>query len=660
MTATGQDWAVSASTQYLFAREDLTGIPPLKREAPIGRPTARNGHRVLRLPLADAPAAVAWADRHHLSVQPQVRAWAQGLWLRQATASALSRAWAPTSPVSVDGLTSTLMGHQEAFVQAASTAWIDDPAHPGAGRRGIINADEPGLGKTIMALACLRTSNWHARRTVVVCPSSLAANWVAEMSTHFTPDTFTPHIAQSLTPSLQDVSPDVDVIVVGWAILDAWAATLTKWGPDALVIDEGHYGKGGRITTRTVTDPITGNRRKVKTGGTARADAAIRLSKKVTPGGLTIALTGTPIVNRPAELVALLEMTGTLHLLGGRDGFQWRFCDPTTKYIGSGRTTIDFSGASHLLELSQRLTTSGHYVRRTKEHLVDEGTMSLKIVDGASFYDHKATRLPWTITLPDDELAQYKEVEDAYAEEMAGMARRLASQMRVGPGSVKVTRRIMNEANKHLARTTTLRKAAGLAKVSTIVEWVKRKNAEGERVVVAAHHREVVDAYADALGGLKIQGSMSAADVEDVKRRFNTLPLEQAPAIVVSVDAGKTGHTLCKQALSGVGPECAWMVFAEQVWTPGDELQMHDRIWRIGQTRPVHIVNALADHTIDRIIYKVRARKMRVYDAAINNISADDMKDASRNGAGIIAATLAANRLGLPDPNNLDDEGVLL
>lgn len=651
-------YTLRATDKYLIARIDLLGATPFKEAVPIARPGQRAGYRISTAPFADAEKAVAWARSNHLTVEPAVEAWARGAWKRELVNMRASKALSPAHPVSVDHLKSTLMGHQEGFVEVAANAVIDDPHHPGKGRRGIIDADEPGLGKTISALAALRTSEWHARRAVIVCPSSLTENWVEEMGLHFDEGAFTPHIATTMSPSLDDIPSRVDTIVIGWAILDAWADTLIEWGPDALVIDEGHYAKGGKESFKTQYNPATGKREvvtrkgrdgkehKVKVSGTARATAVIKIGEAISPGGLTVALTGTPIINRPQELIALLEMTGLLHLFGGKDGFQNRFCDPKPKRTGRG-TTMDYSGASNLSELAQRLAASGHYIRRTKEHLVESGVMSLKLVDGADFYDYTAKRLPWRLTLPPEEFAEYKRVEAEVAEEYAEMARRFAVELHVGPGSVTVTHKVAAAANRGLTKITVLRKAVGLAKVPSVIEWVRQKNAEGERVVIAAHHKEVVDAYTAEFGGLKIQGGMTAAAIEDAKARFNGAPIDQAPAIVVSVDAGKTGHTLCKQAMNGVGPECCWMIFAEQVWTPGDELQMHDRIWRIGQTRPVHIVNVLAEDTIDAIIYGVRAKKQRVYDAAVNAIDAEEFKDANRSGAGIIATSLARRQMGL-------------
>src|SRR5699024_8553768 len=112
--------------------------------------------------------------------------------------------------------------------------------------------------------------------------------------------------------------------------------------------------------------------------------------------GLILALTGTPIINRPLELLALLQVAGLMDMFGGSAAFQNRYCGPTTKLV-KGRETKSFNGATNLAELNSRLTASGHFLRRRKRTLIDKGELMPKIVDGTDYYDHSARRQPWII-----------------------------------------------------------------------------------------------------------------------------------------------------------------------------------------------------------------------------------------------------------------------
>ena len=70
---------------------------------------------------------------------------------------------------------------------------------------------------------------------------------------------------------------------------------------------------------------------------------------------------------------------------------------------------------------------------------------------------------------------------------------------------------------EHLVAINTLRQLAGQAKRGYVTGWVREQVAAGEKVMVAAHHRDEVDAYAAEFGGLKLQGGQPVAEKETVK-----------------------------------------------------------------------------------------------------------------------------------------------
>ena len=75
--------------------------------------------------------------------------------------------------------------------------------------------------------------------------------------------------------------------------------------------------------------------------------------------------------------------------------------------------------------------------------------------------------------------------------------------------------------------------------MESVVEWVQQRTDSGAKVVIAAHHRDIVDELANRFGGLKIQGGMSAVEVEEVKHKFQTDPT--ASVITLSIQAGRRG-----------------------------------------------------------------------------------------------------------------------
>lgn len=630
---------VSIERRVIQVRRDVS-TPNLIAAIPTAYAREGSGRRYWTVPLVDARAVEQWADAHGLRVAAEVRQEAKVRWRDELDAFLISNATSLDAPPEITGLTSTLMGQQVVAVAAADRF------------QTVLIADEPGLGKTLESLAALRIAGKEKQRAVVICPSSLTANWIAETLAHFEFGTFNGFIAEGQKPG--DIPGNADIVVVGWAIVQFWAETIAAWQPDALIIDEGHYGKSGaevfQKRKETKVDDSGAKRTTVtnkKIGGTQRGTGSMAISKSVTSrkqhDGMVLVLTGTPIVNRPIEVLALMEMLGIDDLFGGPVMFKERYCGPEDVFIGAGRGprrdgyVRSYDGASNLAELNTRLRVSGHYLRRTKSIMVQQGDLPIKYVDGAEFYDRDAERRPWYITPSAEDMAAYRQVEEETSAFLADQARDIAEKLKVDLMSAKVGEKLSKEAAQHLSRIAHLRQAAARAKVPTILAKVRELVARGEKVVIAAHHRDVVDIYADAFSGLRIQGGMKIEDVERDKKLFNGAPVSEHPVITVSIEAGKTGHTLCKQSIEGAGPACAWMILAEQIWGAGDEEQMTDRIYRIGQDRPVHIVNAILSDSIDVGIYRSREKKRRIMLAAVDAVEGDVEKEGNRG----ITTTLA-------------------
>jgi hypothetical protein len=137
---------------------------------------------------------------------------------------------------------------------------------------------------------------------------------------------------------------------------------------------------------------------------------------------------------------------------------------------------------------------------------------------------------------------------------------------------------------------------------------------------------------------------MSPKKIEEQKLLFNSRPIEEYPAIILSAEACKAGHTLCLQEQLGAGPACRHMIFAEQIWVPGDEEQIQDRIWRFGQPREVFIENALLEGTFDMDIYYIRENKRQNINVAIDAAEETSTGDPEKSGAGHLALKLFQQR----------------
>ena len=214
-------------------------------------------------------------------------------------------------------------------------------------------------------------------------------------------------------------------------------------------------------------------------------------------------------------------------------------------------------------------------------------------------------------------LAEYGKAEKDIAKFVAERAAELAKELGKDPKSAAVRAKFAAEAHEHLIKLSVLKKIAAKSKLKAVEEWVESRINEGRKVVLAAHHREIVDLLADKYGGLKIQGGMTSEEVQAAKETFMEKDAEEAPVIVLSIQAAKTGHTLTA---------AQDMLFVEHPWTPADVDQVSARIHRIGTTGSVQITHALAAGTIDEEVFKLINYKRTIVDAATDG-SIEDLKE---------------------------------
>lgn len=512
-----------------------------------------------RAPVSSITNVIEWADAFDVPVDAEVRAMRDEV---RATMDKLIEASRSTDAgIAIPTLNGELLPYQRAGVAYAANAM-----------RCFI-ADEMGLGKTIQALATLEYVH-DSFPAVVVCPPSLVLNWAKEC------EKWLPHrrVATVTNRKHYPEAGSYDVVVVGYSNIAAWEKRLT--GHRSYVFDESHY---------------------CKTPTAQRTKAAVKISKTAQKNGIVLCLTGTPVTNRPNEYASQLEILGRLKDFGGLWGFYRRYCAAYQDQFGQW----NISGHSHLDELNERLRAAC-YIRRTKDQVLSElppVIHSRLVVQGATAamkeYDKAEKDILFYIAQRARELA-IKEGKDAsYKAAMAAMIRA--------------------EANEHLVRLSVLRRLAAKAKMEEVLEWVAHRVENGKKVVVAAHHRDIVDEISRRYGGLKIQGGMSVEEVEENKHKFQTLPVEQAPVIVLSMQAAKTGHTLT------AAEEC---LFVELPWTPADVDQTYSRLHRIGQMGSVTSTYMLAAGTIDEDIYDLIERKRMVVDAAVDGIEAVDNEGA--------------------------------
>jgi superfamily II DNA or RNA helicase len=382
-------------------------------------------------------------------------------------------------------------------------------------------ADEQGLGKTIEALAAIEAA--EAYPAVVVCPASLKLNWLRECAR------WLPARRAEPLSGRRGPLPLAEIIVVNYDVLDARADSLAELDPKALVLDESHYVKNPKAN---------------------RTKAAIDLGGRLADDALRLALTGTPLVNRPRELVPQLRVLGRLADFGSGASFE---------------RTFEGQAARERLHWHLRATC---YVRRRKDEVLTQLPPKRRI----------------TVPVPLDNEHEYRHLEEDLVD---WLRHEVHDPLQLAE---KIDSALRAEA---LVKLNALRHLAARGKLHASVEWIKTFLESGERLVVFAHHRD-------------IQAHLVKA-FPRAARILGTDPIEERQSNVELFQRQRGGASLCICSLEAAShgftlTAAASVAFIELGWTPAKHDQAEDRVHRIGQDRHVTAWYLLAADTIDERI----------------------------------------------------------
>jgi SWI/SNF-related matrix-associated actin-dependent regulator of chromatin subfamily A-like protein 1 len=415
-----------------------------------------------------------------------------------------------------------------------------------AQRRAFL-ADEQGLGKTIEALAALEADG--AYPAVVVCPASLKLNWMRELERWLPGRT-----KQALSGMGGDGASisTADVTVVNYDILAARAPALAAMQPRALVLDESHY---------------------CKNAAAKRTQAVARLATSVPSDGLVLALTGTPVMNRPPELISQLRIIGRLADFGSGAQFGRRF-----------------SGADAHVRLHWHLR-SRCFVRRLKADVLPQLPPKTRTVVPVELDNEPEYRLAET-----DVIAWLR----SRPLDLSELDARVAAALRA----------------ERLVRLNALKMLAARGKLHAALAWIHDFCTSGERLVVFARHREVQRAVIERFPhALHILGADSHAARDASLSAFQAADTSENQLIVCSLEVAGQGLTLT---------QASNVAFLELDWTPAKHDQAEDRCHRIGQQDAVNAWYLLAAGTIDETMATLLERKRAIIGAVTDGREESD------------------------------------
>lgn len=488
------------------------------------------------------------AETYKLGISSEAKAMIEsGRLLEEATKAKLAENIAQSTATDTDmelAHTERLRPYQRAGVAFALT------------HRRVIIADEMGLGKTIQALIALE--NAGAYPALVVCPPSLKLNWQKEISRWLPHRTAYIYHSKANGMSL----PKVDIHIMGYPVVWSYLPYFPEL--NGLVCDESHYIKNPQANRAKAILGLAGKATEVKNG------RIIKIPAVLSSDALIVMLTGTPILNREAELITPLMVLG--HLTNTRRGdmnsvrwFKWYYCDNRS--------------AERDQELNAWLRSSGIMMRREVKDVEKELPPLIRVSD--------------FVELPEDAKAYYEQLAEEGAEK--------AAETRA-------------EAIVYL---NALRSAIGLAKLPMAIEQIHDYlESTDESIIVFADHVKVQRGIIDGLRMLghtvsHILGGQSVEITENHKSLFQEF---KSRVIVCSFGAAREGHTLT----------AASKVFTVELgWNSGSHDQAEKRGHRIGQDKKVTAIYLLASDTIDEWTWELIEAKRQINDLAIRGMAVD-------------------------------------
>jgi SNF2 family DNA or RNA helicase len=418
---------------------------------------------------------------------------------------------------------------------------------------GGVLADDMGLGKTIQLIALHLHRRSRDDGPTLVICPASLVGNWQRELARFAPSLLV-HRYHGADRSLGAVG-EHDVVVTTYGIVrrDADALAAHRWG--LAVADEAQQ---------------------VKNPNSATARSLRRI-----PGTARLAMTGTPVENRLTELWALLDWT-TPGLLGGVDTFRRTIAIPVERDRDQD-TTERFS----------RLIAP-FLLRRRKDDPEIAPDLPPK-----TDTDHPVTLTP-------EQAGLYRAVVEeilAAIERAEGIARRgLVLKL------LTALKQICNHPAQYLHQPGPLVGRSG--KLAVFDELVGAITDAGDSTLVFTQYVAMGNLLLARLGELGITAEfLHGAD--SLTRRTQMVDRFQDggfPVMVVSLKAGGTGLNLTR---------ATHVIHYDRWWNPAVENQASDRVWRIGQDRPVQIHRLISEGTVEDRIAAVLAQKQALADAVV-------------------------------------------
>lgn len=426
-----------------------------------------------------------------------------------------------------------------------------------------MNCDEPGLGKTLQSIATINLAN--AFPCLVICPSSLKINWMREW------EKFTDKKAMVLTDKVRDTwtfffqTGMHQVFIVNYESLKKYFVQRIKKA-EGWTLRDVEFRNSINLFKSVIIDES----HRCKSASTQQA----KFCKGICTGKeWVIELTGTPVVNRPKDLIPQLAILNRMEDFGGYKEFVNRYCSGQRE--ASNLKELNFNLWQHCMfrrEKSLVLTDLPDKIRQVN---------TCEITNRKEYMDAERDLIMY--------LQKYKDADDE-----------------------KIEKALRGEV---MVRINILRQISARGKVRDVIEFVKDFRENGKKIILFCSLHEVVDQLKRYFPtAVSVTGRDSLDEKQRAVDAFQNNP--KADIIICSIKAAGVGLTLT--ASSNVA-------FVEFPWTYADCCQCEDRAHRIGQKDSVTCYYFLGRRTIDEKVYRIIQEKKNIANAVTG--STEDIEE---------------------------------
>jgi SNF2 family DNA or RNA helicase len=414
-----------------------------------------------------------------------------------------------------------------------------------------------GLGKTVQTLALIaRVAEQGSRRFLVVAPTSVVTNWVAECH-KFTPGltavAVTSTEARSGT-SLAEQSAAADIVVTSYALLriDFEAYAGIDWA--GIILDEAQFVKNHTSKTHQCA---------------RRLEAPFKL-----------AITGTPMENNLMELWSLLSITAP-GLFPSPKAFTNHFLKPIESGTNKERLSV----------LRRRIKPV--MLRRTKGQVAGELPPKQEQV------------------LLLDLGAKHRRIYDTRMARERQKVLGLLGEWEKNRFQIFRSLTLLRQLSLHAGLVDQSKADVGAAKVDFLVEQLPELVAEGHSALVFSQFTGFLDVLRSQLDAVGV--SYSYLDGSSSSRQrdaaIGSFKAGTNQVFLISLKAGGFGLNLT---------EADYCFVCDPWWNPAAEAQAVDRTHRIGQTRPVTVYRLVSEGTIEEKVVALQARKRDLFTAVVD------------------------------------------